>query len=56
MHERTPQRKGLLTVAASGLREIMVALTVLGLGIPVYVGLRWWYWSRPAQVATAMRG
>ncbi len=45
----------LLTVVVSGLREIIVALTVLGLGIPVYVGLRWRYWSRPTQGTTAMR-
>jgi len=38
-----------LTVVVSGLREILVALTVLGLGIPVYIGLRWWYGSRPTQ-------
>ncbi len=29
----------LVTVAASGLREIIVALTVLAVGIPVYIGL-----------------
>jgi APA family basic amino acid/polyamine antiporter len=33
----------LVTVAASGLREIIVALTVLAVGIPVYIGLRWRY-------------
>ena len=45
----------LLTVAVSGLPEIIMALTVLGLGIPVYVGLRWRYRSGPTQGTTAMR-
>jgi APA family basic amino acid/polyamine antiporter len=45
----------LVTVVASGLREIIVALTVLAVGIPVYIGLRWWYWSSPTQKTTAMR-
>jgi APA family basic amino acid/polyamine antiporter len=44
----------LLTVVVSGLREIIMALSVLGLGIPVYVGLRWRYWSRPTGT-TAIR-
>jgi basic amino acid/polyamine antiporter, APA family len=39
----------LLTVVVSGLLEVIVALTVLGIGIPVYVGLRWRYWSHPTQ-------
>ena len=45
----------LVTVVASGLREIVVALTVLAVGIPVYIGLRWWYWFSPTQETTAMR-
>jgi hypothetical protein len=45
----------LLAVIVSGLREIIVTLTVLGIGIPIYVGLRWRYWSRPTQRTTAIR-
>jgi amino acid transporter len=45
----------LVIVVASGLREIIVALTVLAVGIPVYIGLRWRYWSSPTQETTAMR-
>jgi APA family basic amino acid/polyamine antiporter len=45
----------LITVVMSGLREIIVALTVLAAGIPVYIGLRWRYWSRPTQGTTAVR-
>ena len=45
----------LVTVAASGLREIFVALIVLAAGIPVYIGLRWRYWSSPTQETNAMR-
>ena len=45
----------LVTVVASGLREIIVALTLLAVGIPVYIALRWWYWSSPTQETTAMR-
>jgi amino acid transporter len=45
----------LVTVVASGLREIVVALTVLAVGIPVHIGLRWWYWFSPTQETTAMR-
>jgi APA family basic amino acid/polyamine antiporter len=44
----------LVTVAASGLREIFVALTVLAAGIPVYVGLRWRYSSSPTREPSAM--
>ena len=45
----------LVIVVASGLREIIVALIVLAVGIPVYIGLRWRYWSSPTQKTTAMR-
>jgi ABC-type branched-subunit amino acid transport system permease subunit len=45
----------LVTVVARGLREIIVALTILALGIPVYIGLRWRYWSSPTQETTARR-
>ena len=45
----------LITVVMSGLREIIVALTVLAVGIPVYIGLRWRYWARPTHGTTAMR-
>ena len=45
----------LVTVVASGLREIIVALIVLAVGIPVYIGLRWRYWSSPTQETTTMR-
>jgi hypothetical protein len=45
----------LVTVVASGLREIIVALTILAVGIPVYIGLRWRYWSSPTQETNALR-
>jgi amino acid transporter len=45
----------LLTVVASGLREIIVALTVSAVGVPVYIGLRWRYLSSPGEETTAMR-
>jgi APA family basic amino acid/polyamine antiporter len=45
----------LLTDVVSGLLEIIVALIVLRLGIPVYVGLRWRYWSHSTQRTTAIR-
>ena len=44
----------LVTVAGSGMQEILVALTVLAAGIPVYIGLRWRYWSSPTQETSAM--
>ena len=45
----------LVAVLASGLREIIMALTVLAAGIPVYISVRWWYWSSPTQGTTAAR-
>jgi len=44
----------LLTVVVSGLRRSR-GVDRLGSRIPVYVGLRWRYWSRPTQGTTAMR-
>lgn len=35
----------LLSVAVTGPREIIVAMIVLALGIPIYMGLRWRYRS-----------
>ena len=45
----------LVAVVASGLREIIMALTVLAVGIPVYISLRWWYRSSPAKGTTPLR-